>query len=87
MTAGSDIHLAAAAQPGYTFGVYLNKRMETIADYVNAVRANALAGLKYTHDRRELRGNERISLPLEALDENEQAEERYRAADAMEYFT
>jgi hypothetical protein len=45
-TAGSDIHYAADIRPDSVFGVYLDKKMETIADYVNAVLNNTIAKLK-----------------------------------------
>jgi hypothetical protein len=45
-TAGSDIHCAADIRPDTVFGVYLDKKMETIADYVNAVLNNTIAKLK-----------------------------------------
>jgi hypothetical protein len=45
-TAGSDIHYAADIQRHTVFGVYLNKKMETITDYVDAVLNNTIAKLK-----------------------------------------
>jgi hypothetical protein len=45
-TAGSDIHYAADIRPDTVFGVYLDKKMETIADYVYAVLNNTIAKLK-----------------------------------------
>jgi hypothetical protein len=44
--AGSDIHYAGDIWQEAVFGVYLSKRMETIADYVDAVINNNIAGLK-----------------------------------------
>jgi len=45
-TAGSDIHYAADIRMNTVFGVYLEKKMETIADYVDAVLNNTIAKLK-----------------------------------------
>jgi len=45
-TAGSDIHYAADIRPNTVFGVYLEKKMETIFDYVDAVLNNTIAKLK-----------------------------------------
>jgi hypothetical protein len=45
-TAGSDIHYAADIRAGTVFGVFLDKKMESIADYAMAVRNNAITGLK-----------------------------------------
>ena len=68
ITAGSDIHLASDVQDGVVFGVYLDKRMETIADYVNAVRNNIIKRLRVPEGRFNLNGNERILLPVDILD-------------------
>jgi len=46
VTAGSDIHYAADIRQDTVFGVYLDKKMETIADYVNAVLNNTIEKLK-----------------------------------------
>jgi len=45
VTAGSDIHYAEDIQRGTVFGIYLDKKMETIADYVNAVLNNTIEKL------------------------------------------
>ena len=45
-TAGSDIHSARDIWPEVVFGVYLDKKMESIADYVSAVRNNTIAALR-----------------------------------------
>ena len=45
-TAGSDIHSTGDIRRDTVFGVYLDKRMETITDYVDAVLNNAIAALK-----------------------------------------
>ena len=45
-TAGSDVHRAADIWPHVVYGVYLNKKMETITDYVDAVLNNRITGLK-----------------------------------------
>ena len=45
-TAGSDIHSARDILLDNVFGVYLDKKMETIADYVNAVLNNNISSLK-----------------------------------------
>jgi len=45
-TAGSDIHYAEDIWPHIVFGVYMDKKMETINDYVNAVLNNTITALK-----------------------------------------
>jgi len=54
-TAGSDIHYAADIQRDTVFGVYLDKKMETIADYVSAVLNNTIAKLKVPAGRFDFR--------------------------------
>jgi hypothetical protein len=71
VTAGSDMHAVEDVQPETVFGVYLDKKMETIGDYVEAVRQNALAGLKTSPGRCDVRGDETIRLPVEILDEHD----------------
>jgi len=53
-TAGSDIHYAADIRGNTVFGVYLDKKMETIADYVVAVLNNTIAKLKVPAGRFDL---------------------------------
>jgi hypothetical protein len=54
ITAGSDIHYAGDIRRDTVFGVYLDKKMETIADYVSAVLNNTIAGLKVPSGRFDL---------------------------------
>jgi hypothetical protein len=56
-TAGSDIHCAADIRPDTVFGVYLDKKMETIADYVDAVLNNTIAKLKVPTGRFDFQEN------------------------------
>ncbi|MDR0760664.1 MAG: PHP domain-containing protein [Treponema sp.] len=60
VTAGSDIHGCGQLENGPIFGVYLDKKMETLQDYVQAIRENAIAGLQAPEDRCLLRGDEDI---------------------------
>ena len=46
ITAGSDIHYAGDIRKETVFGVYLDRKMESIADYVYAIRNNAISGLR-----------------------------------------
>ena len=66
--AGSDIHRAADIRPGTVYGVYLDKKLKTIKDYVDAVRNNAISGIKIPDGRCSLYGNERLRLPVNILD-------------------
>jgi hypothetical protein len=71
-TAGSDIHLAADIRDEVVFGVYLQKKMETIGDYVHAVRNNAITGLKIPAGRCDPQGDEKILLPVNIRDSRDQ---------------
>ena len=56
ITAGSDIHHVRDICDDFVFGVYLDKKMETIADYVDAVLNNSIAGLKVPDERFDITG-------------------------------
>ncbi|GHV87586.1 hypothetical protein AGMMS50255_8820 [Spirochaetia bacterium] len=53
------------------FGVYLDKKMKNIGDYVEAIKGNAIAGLKISAGRCDSHGNETLSLPVNILDADE----------------
>jgi len=46
VTAGSDIHYAGDIYPWSVFGVFLDRKMESVNDYVNAVKNNTINGLR-----------------------------------------
>jgi hypothetical protein len=73
VTAGSDIHSAEDVRPEMVFGVYLDKKMETIGDYVEAIKRNTAAGLKTSPGRCDLQGNEKIRLPVDILDKKDRS--------------
>jgi len=56
-TAGSDIHYAADIRRETVFGVYLDKKMETVTDYVNAILNNTIAKLKVPKGRFDFSGD------------------------------
>jgi hypothetical protein len=64
-TAGSDVHYAGDVRPDIVFGVYLDKKMETIADYVVAIRNNNIKGIKIPPGRCDRQGDEWITLPVD----------------------
>jgi len=51
VTAGSDIHFAGDIEPEVVFGVYMDKKMESIKDFTDAVRNNAISDLKMPDGR------------------------------------
>jgi hypothetical protein len=70
--AGSDLHQVQDLYNDNAFGVYLDKKMETIADYVKAVKNNTIKGLKAPVGRFDLLGDEKILLPLVIRDKQAQ---------------
>jgi hypothetical protein len=79
VTAGSDIHTVdqfnRSGQSGGEdiFGIYLNKKMETIADYVTAIKENKIAGLRASPGRCNYHGDETVSLPVDIRDKNDKS--------------
>ena len=68
VTAGSDIHSSEDIKSDTVFGVYLDKKMETIGDYVNAIRQNTITALRIPADRCDMYGDEKLTLPLDIRD-------------------
>jgi hypothetical protein len=60
VTAGSDIHTTNQLESGSIYGVYLDKKMETLQDYVQAIRKNTIAGLRVPENRWLLCGDEDV---------------------------
>ena len=73
VTAGSDIHYAEDVRSGVVLGVYMEKRMETIGDYVAAIRNKTIKGLNISPGRCYLRGNERVILPVDIRDSQDRS--------------
>jgi len=73
VTAGSDIHFTGEVRPEVVFGVFMDKKMETIGDYVAAIRENTIKGLKIPSWRCKLRGNERVMLPVDIRDSRDKS--------------
>jgi len=69
VTAGSDIHRVDDMYGDNVLGVYLDKRMETIGDYVDVIRNNSIKKLKAPPGRFDLKGDERLLLPIEIREE------------------
>jgi len=71
MLAGSDIHDASFIYNGEIFGVYLDKKLGDIKDFVNVICSNEIAGLKVNQTRFDLHGNEDVITPVDVRDEND----------------
>jgi hypothetical protein len=70
VTAGSDIHNTSQAAQGALFGVYLDKKMESIQDYVQAIKTKAITRLHIPPGRCDYQGNEDrdIAIPVDIRD-------------------
>jgi hypothetical protein len=68
VTAGSDIHYIGDIRPETVFGVYLDKKMETIGDYVDAIKNNTIGKLRVPAGRWDFHGDEMIILPVDIRD-------------------
>ena len=73
MTAGTDIHAASFVQGGEIFGVYLDRKLESIADYVKMVCNNEIAGLKSYQSRYNSYEYESIKIPVDIRDEHDRS--------------
>ena len=73
VTAGSDIHSVKDIDGSTVFGVYLDKKMETILDYVDAVRNNSIARLNIPSGRLDYHGHEKILLPVDIRDNRDES--------------
>jgi hypothetical protein len=77
VTAGSDIHNASDLVNAETFGVYLDRRLTCIGDYVAVIRSGHIAGLHISPGRCDFRGSERIALPVEIRDKRDRPTDIY----------
>jgi len=68
ITAGSDMHSVEDTRPEVVLGVYMDKRMESIGDYVAAIKNNSITGLKVHPGQFRIRGTERVVLPVTIRD-------------------
>ena len=73
VTAGSDIHNVQDVKAETVFGVYLDKKIESIAGYVEAIRGNSVGVLKIPSGRCDLRGNEQVMLPVDIRDKKDRS--------------
>jgi hypothetical protein len=58
LTAGSDIHYVNDIRQETIFGVYLDKKMEDISDYVSAIKNNNISDLKIPSRRFNFMGSD-----------------------------
>jgi len=71
MTAGTDIHDAKQVKYENVFGVYLDKKLNSIQDYVKVICNNEITGLKTDESRLVFHGTENVALPVDVRDEDD----------------
>jgi hypothetical protein len=71
MLAGTDIHDADSVIYDDLYGVYLDKKLNSIDDYVKMILNNDITNIKIDSYRLDFHGHERVKLPVEIRDEND----------------
>jgi hypothetical protein len=71
ITAGTDIHDASDIYYNDIFGVYSNKKLNSIKDYVNMILNNEVAGIKINESRLDFFGKEKVGIPVEIRDKDD----------------
>jgi hypothetical protein len=69
--AGTDIHDADSAIYSEVYGVYLEKKLNTIDDYVKLILNNDIINIKVDNYRLDFHGHEKVRLPVEIRDVND----------------
>jgi hypothetical protein len=77
VTAGTDIHDALDLYYNEIFGVYADKKLNSILDYVNIILNNEILDLRINKERINYYGTETIKLPVEIRDENDRITKRH----------
>jgi hypothetical protein len=70
-TAGSDTHDARQVYADSVFGIYVQKKMNTIHDYVKAICTKNITGIKISEGRCDYYGDERVELPVLVRDDKD----------------
>jgi len=71
MIAGTDIHDASEIYHNELFGVYSEKKLNSIADFVSMILNNEAAGLKTDEARLDFFGTEKVNIPVEIRNESD----------------
>jgi len=71
VTAGTDIHDAAIAAAGETFGTILREKPRDCVEFARAISGGGIVGIKASPGRCEWRGDESVSLPVELRDKRD----------------
>ena len=76
VTAGTDVHDVSDVYYGLIFGVYSEKKLNSIEDFVNMVLNKEIAGLKTDESRLCFHGTESVSIPVEIRDKDDKVIKR-----------
>jgi hypothetical protein len=71
ITAGSDMHNAQQIWSGGVFGVYLEKKMQTVDDYVQAILNNRIGDVYVRGRHCDYYGDESVETPVEIRDRHD----------------
>ena len=71
--AGTDIHNADDVVDGKVMGVYLNKKITNIGEFVSAVLNRELGPIKIPAGRCDVSGNEDVFLPVDIRDKKDRS--------------
>jgi hypothetical protein len=72
-TAGTDMHDVRQICKGWVFGVFTEKKLHTISDYVNAVCNNNISGINISEGRCDYHGDEKVIIPVDIRDHNDKS--------------
>ena len=71
MVSGTDIHDVSSVYESELYGVYSEKKLNSIDDYVKMILNNNIAGFKTEKGRLDFHGHERVTIPAEIRDEQD----------------
>jgi hypothetical protein len=72
-TAGTDMHDARQICKGWVFGTFVEKKLNTIGDYVNAVCNNGINGISIAEGRCDYHGDEKVKIPVDVRDRSDKS--------------
>jgi hypothetical protein len=73
VTAGTDMHDARQLCGGWAYGVFTEKKLQSISDYVHAVCNNDISGISMAEGRCDYHGDETIRIPVEIRDQDDRS--------------
>jgi len=77
MIAGTDIHDASAIYYDELYGIYFDKKLKSIADFVDMILNNNVASIRADDYRFCLHGHESVKIPWEIRDENDKVTNKH----------